>query len=658
MDRRVEREILTGWPSPCDGAAEPRHEAVNSAMTEPAWRIELFGGLRAKRGERVITHFETRKIAALFACLALRGPRAQPRELLAEQLWPDEDWDATRNRLRQALSSLRQTLEPDGSIEHSVLLTDRTDARLDPAAVTTDVEEFEAALASAAASSNPQEAIAFLRQAATLYQGELLPGYYEEWVLAERERLAEAYRDALGRLSTLLEGVEDFAGALDIGRRLAAADPLREDAHAGLMRCYTAAGRSSEALRQYRELERILREELGATPSPATRALVEELRHNTTPVPVGSGSGPSARRSDRTGSPQPSPAPKPGPLDPGLEPDGGAVPLGSPFYIRRTADEPFHAAIARRDSIVLVKGPRQIGKTSLLARGLHQARESGASVVMTDLQKLAPEQLESAAALFRTLAEMIADQLELDIDLGEAWNPRRGWNVNFERLLRRDVLGRLPTPLVWGLDEVDRLFGRPFSGVVFGLFRSWHNERALNPDGPWGSLTLAIGYATEAHLFITDLNQSPFNVGTRLTLDDFTRGEVEELNRRYGSPLADPEAVGRFHRLVGGHPYLVRRGLHSLAVEDLDIDALEALADSNDGPFGDHLRRMLGVLMQDTGLCDAIRAVLQGRAHNGSGPGEASFYRLRSAGVIAGAGAADARPRCRLYQLYLEKYLL
>src|SRR5262249_50473 len=67
-----------------------------------------------------------------------------------------------------------------------------------------------------------------------------------------------------------------------------------------------------------------------------------------------------------------------------LEPVGGAVPLDSEFYIVRPADEEFSAAIARGDSIVLVKGARQVGKTSLLARGLQQARQAGAKVVLTD----------------------------------------------------------------------------------------------------------------------------------------------------------------------------------------------------------------------------------------------------------------------------------
>src|SRR5207302_6298972 len=110
-----------------------------------------------------------------------------------------------------------------------------------------------------------------------------------------------------------------------------------------------------------------------------------------------------------------------------------------------------------------------------------------------------------------------------------------------------------------------RLFTCSFGSEIFGLFRSWHNERALEPACPWSRLTLAITCATEAHLFLSDLNQSPFNVGTRLELGDFSLEQVGDLNRSYGRPLPD-EALTRFHRLVGGHPYLVRRGLQEIAV--------------------------------------------------------------------------------------------
>jgi len=73
---------------------------------------------------------------------------------------------------------------------------------------------------------------------------------------------------------------------------------------------------------------------------------------------------------------------------PALEPVGGAVPLDSCYYIVRATDAEFHGAIRRHDSLALVKGARQMGKTSLLGRGLQRAREHGFAVALTDFQKL------------------------------------------------------------------------------------------------------------------------------------------------------------------------------------------------------------------------------------------------------------------------------
>jgi AAA-like domain/TIR domain len=336
-----------------------------------------------------------------------------------------------------------------------------------------------------------------------------------------------------------------------------------------------------------------------------------------------------------------------------LEPPGGAMAVDSQLYVVRPIDEALHAAIARHDSIVLVKGARQMGKTSLLARGLQQAREAGCRVVLSDFQKLNVAHLESVDMLYLTLGGILAEQLDLEVFPEDVWQARRGPNGNFERYVRREVLGTLSAPLVWGLDEVDRLFTYPFGNEVFGLFRAWHNERALDPQGPWGQLTLAIAYATEAHLFITDLHQSPFNVGTRLTLDDFTCAQVADLNRRYGSPLRDAAEVERLFRLVGGQPYLIRRGLHELVTSHSTIAALEDQAAREEGLFGDHLRRLLVLLAPDPALVDAVREVLQGRPC----PDYTRFYRLRSAGILAGESPRQARPRCQLYATYLERHL-
>src|SRR5262245_1129539 len=336
------------------------------------------------------------------------------------------------------------------------------------------------------------------------------------------------------------------------------------------------------------------------------------------------------------------------------EPIGGAVPLSSGFYIVRPADEEFQAAIARQDSIVLVKGARQVGKTSLLARGLQQARESGARVVLTDFQNLSAAYLESIEKLMLVLAKSFADQLDLELTPDQIWDADLSPGINLERYLRRGVLQQTTCPIVWGLDEVDRLFTCGFGSEVFGLFRSWHNKRALDPEGPWDRLTLAIAYATEARLFTTDLNQSPFNVGTPLALEDFTIEQVDELNRRYGAPLGDQTEVARYYRLVGGHPYLVRRGLYEMAAHGMKLTALEAEAGDDDGPFSDHLRRLMVSLVQDAALSDVVRGVLKGQPSVTT----ESFYRLRSAGLMAGESESDIRPRCHLYAIYLERHLL
>ena len=335
-------------------------------------------------------------------------------------------------------------------------------------------------------------------------------------------------------------------------------------------------------------------------------------------------------------------------------PVGGAVPLDSEFYIERPTDTDFRDAIDRQDSIVLVKGGRQMGKTSLLARGLQQARENGAKVVFTDFQALSAAHLQSAETLYLALAESIADQLDLEVMPDEVWNEKRGPNVNLERYLRREVLGGFDAPLVWGLDEVDRLFTCSFGSEVFGLFRSWHNRRSLDPTGPWSRLTLGIAYATEAHLFITDLNQSPFNVGTRLGLSDFTLDEMAELNRRYGSPLRAEGELKRFYLLIGGQPYLTCRGLDQMANHQLDLATFELQAASEEGLYGDHLRRMLFSLSQDAELVEAVRSALRGAPL----PTPESFYRLRGAGVLIGDSPHTPHLRCRLYADYLTRHLL
>ncbi|MFN0067381.1 MAG: AAA-like domain-containing protein [Limisphaerales bacterium] len=391
--------------------------------------------------------------------------------------------------------------------------------------------------------------------------------------------------------------------------------------------------------------------------SPAdTAAVAAEIVRRTRPgLRVQQREGPPHRPAVIRFGPRPTADLDPPPYPP--EHPGGAVPLHSHFYARRAMDGELEKALRERVSTVLIKGARQVGKTSLLARGLQSARESGCKVALMDYQKLNAHELENVQHFFMGLAESLAAQLDIDVDVRAFWDPERGANTNFERLLRREILRRLNTHLVWAMDEVDRLFTCPFRNEVFALFRSWHNERATDPSGPWAGLTLAITYATEAHLLIDDPNMSPFNIGVRIELSDFTEEHVRELNRRHlGTPLKDDADLRRLLGLLGGHPFLIRRALYELAMGRLTLDALEATADRDDGIFGEHLRRLLVMLAREPGLqlMDVVRGVLRGQPC----PTDESFFRLRSAGVMTGSVRADVRPRCELYRRFLARHLL
>src|SRR6185369_10435871 len=105
-----------------------------------------------------------------------------------------------------------------------------------------------------------------------------------------------------------------------------------------------------------------------------------------------------------------------------IEPPGGALPLHSPLYISRSSDDDFCHAIARHDSIVLVKGARQVGKTSLLPRGLEAARMVGAQVLLIDFQHFGPAAFATAEKLLLAMAELIAHQIDVPAKPNERWD--------------------------------------------------------------------------------------------------------------------------------------------------------------------------------------------------------------------------------------------
>lgn len=147
-----------------------------SAADAAVWHVRVLGGFELDDGRQCLTRLRSRAAMALVARLAMAPTRAHGREELCALLWPEADEETGRSRLRQTLSLLRAVLEPPGG--PPVLTADRRVLKVVPGALWCDATAFEQA----------QRA----RQgelAQALYRGELLPGFYDEWVVDERERL-------------------------------------------------------------------------------------------------------------------------------------------------------------------------------------------------------------------------------------------------------------------------------------------------------------------------------------------------------------------------------------------------------------------------------------------------------------------------------------
>lgn len=228
----------------------------------PTLRFHLLGGFRAELEGRPIPDAAWRRnrSRAVVKLLALAPGHRLHREQLMDALWPDLEAPAAGANLRKAVHFARAALG-------STVLAVRSELVSLEARVEVDVEAFIAALEEGR-----------LESAIDLYTGELLPeDRFEPWSDEARERLTAAYLRALADEAAASERRGELDRAILLLGRLVAVDPLDEAAQGRLMALHAATGDRHLALRQFRQLERALRDDLALEPSFASRALFEAI---------------------------------------------------------------------------------------------------------------------------------------------------------------------------------------------------------------------------------------------------------------------------------------------------------------------------------------------------------------------------------------------
>lgn len=236
-----------------------------------ALEVRFFGGLQIERGGARLGGFRSSKIESLLAYLIFYHNQTHSREVLTGLFWAESKEAKAKASLRQALYLLRKHLGPEAIVAHgrNVQISSKLEYWC-------DAHQFESLLTQSRSAPSPAKET-LLKRAVALYHGDFLAGFYDDWCLFEAERLKDLYLRALIELIRLFRSHGDHLEAIEYALRALKANPLQEDVHRELMLLYYVTGDQGRALQQYREVERILKEELDVEPQPETKQLFEQI---------------------------------------------------------------------------------------------------------------------------------------------------------------------------------------------------------------------------------------------------------------------------------------------------------------------------------------------------------------------------------------------
>ncbi|MEA4907717.1 MAG: tetratricopeptide repeat protein [Chloroflexi bacterium] len=252
-----------------------RQHATSVPFAPPKMLIRALGRMQVKLNGHLITSslWQTKAARDLFFLL-VSHPEGLTKESVGSIFWPDASPAELKIRFKNLIYRLRHALGKEAVTFQEEYY--RFNRSLD---YDYDVENFYKNISLAGKASQPSEQIHFYRTALKYYRGMYLPGIEESWVLAERERIYQAYLDTLLKLAEIHMDLKQFDAALDYCRRTLAEDPCFEAAHRLAMRVQSAQGNRAAVARQYERCKQALMQEINAPPSVQTQDLFNTLMH-------------------------------------------------------------------------------------------------------------------------------------------------------------------------------------------------------------------------------------------------------------------------------------------------------------------------------------------------------------------------------------------
>lgn len=328
----------------------------------------------------------------------------------------------------------------------------------------------------------------------------------------------------------------------------------------------------------------------------------------------------------------------------------GPVPITSPFYIERPPiEELCYQQITKPGSIIRIKAPQKMGKSSLILRILSHAVSLNYRTATLDFQQAEAAIFDNLNKFLRWFCANISRQLDLAPKLNDYWDEDMGSKVSCTLYIQAYLLQTINSPILIALNEVNRLFEYPKIAAEFlPLLRSWHEEAKRVET--LQKLRIIVLHSTEVYIPLK-LTQSPFNVGLPVTLPYFSEEQVIALASRHQLDWTNSLEAEKLMAIVGGHPYLVRLALYHLQEENFPLDRLLEQAPTMGGIYKDYLRNLWAILQDYPELFTALKQILRSERSVSVEPIMA--YKLESLGLVRIDGN-NCSLSCELYRQYFQ----
>ncbi|NER07308.1 MAG: hypothetical protein F6K17_34435, partial [Okeania sp. SIO3C4] len=275
-------------------------------------------------------------------------------------------------------------------------------------------------------------------------------------------------------------------------------------------------------------------------------------------------------------------------IDDALSPD-------SPYYIERPIiDERCKTQIKQPAAFIRIKGPRKMGKTSLLYRILESAESEQYLTVYIDgdKTKVQPEIITDFYNLCKWLCSTVSNRLEKE-DKTEQYFSQNQQNTigKAEGYFSEQILSS-EQPIVLAIDNVDTIFEKTDIAESFcNMIAIWHRQSKVpnNYGKLWANLRIVLAHATDVYIG-WDINRSPFEgIGYVPNLLSWNEQEISKYAQIYGVTLTESETK-ELKNLVDGHPYLIKLAVEYLYNREGDIQSLLEKASIPTSPFNSYFK--------------------------------------------------------------------